>query len=84
MYDVIADLEVFAVSLRPAVPYLGALGENEAVNQQGYFVREGNRTVYPRDHRSLVLRLRTRDGVEGWGETYGLLQEGTEGGENGR
>ena len=73
MHDVISDLEVYVLSLSQDVPYLGALREHEQVNDQGYFVRQGNRTVYPRDNRSLVLRLRTRDGAEGWGETYGLV-----------
>ena len=36
-------------------------------------MRRGNRTVYPRANRSLVVRVVTEDGVEGWGETYGLV-----------
>ncbi|MCH7663393.1 MAG: mandelate racemase/muconate lactonizing enzyme family protein [Chloroflexi bacterium] len=36
-------------------------------------MRKGNRTVYPKQNRSLVVRLITHDGVEGWGETYGLV-----------
>lgn len=71
--DPIADIEVYVVDLRQDIPYLGALRDGETVNQAGYFVRKGNQTVYPRNNRSLVVRLRTQDGVEGWGETYGLV-----------
>lgn len=71
--DRIASVEIFLVDLSQDTPYLGSLREGESVNRSGYFVRKGNRTVYPRKNRSLVVRLRTRDGVEGWGETYGLV-----------
>ena len=71
--DRIQDIEVFIVDLRQDKPYLGSLREGETINDAGYFVRQGNRTVYPRNNRSLVVRIRTRDGVEGWGETYGLV-----------
>jgi len=73
MHDVVERLEVYLFSLRQEVPYLGPLRSGEQVNPRGYFVRKGNRTVYPRELRSLVLKLQTRDGVVGWGETYGLV-----------
>ena len=72
-HDRIENLEVYLVDLSQDQPYLGTLRGGETVNQAGYFVRRGNRTVYPRSNRSLVVRLRTGDGVEGWGETYGLV-----------
>lgn len=71
--DSVASIEVFIVDLSQDKPYLGSLREGESVNESGYFVRQGNRTVYPRNNRSLVVRALTRDGVEGWGETYGLV-----------
>ena len=71
--DPVASVEVFIVDLRQDKPYLGSLRDGEAVNESGYFVRKGNRTVYPRLNRSLVVRLTTKDGVQGWGETYGLV-----------
>ena len=71
--DAVAALEVYVVDLRQDTPYLGGLREGERVNSAGYFVRRGNRTVYPRDNRSLVVRVMTEGGVEGWGETYGLV-----------
>lgn len=71
--DPVATLEVYLVNLKQEQPYLGRLREGETVNPNGYFVRRGNRTVYPRINRSLVIRVETRGGVEGWGETYGLV-----------
>lgn len=73
MSDRIRKVEVFIVSLHQDGPYLGSLRKGETVNQQGYFVRRGNRTVYPRSNRSIVVRLTTDDGIVGWGETYGLV-----------
>ena len=71
--DPIATIETYVAYLRQDQPYLGSLREGESVNASGYFVRRGNRTVYPRTNRSLVVRMITRGGVEGWGETYGLV-----------
>ena len=71
--DPIAAIEVYIVDLRQDKPYLGSLRDGETVNESGYFVRRENRTVYPRANRSLVIRAVTEDGVEGWGETYGLV-----------
>ena len=71
--DLVAAIEVYIVNLYQVKPYLGSLRDGETVNESGYFVRRGNRTVYPRANRSLVIRMVTEDGVEGWGETYGLV-----------
>lgn len=73
MSDQVASIEVYVVDLSQDRPYLGALREGEEVDSRGYFVRKQNGTVYPRKNRSLVLRVLTRDGVEGWGETYGIV-----------
>ncbi len=73
MNDPIAKIDIFIVALAQDEPYLGSLRNNESINQNGYFVRQGNRTVYPRNNRSLVVRLRSESGVVGWGETYGLV-----------
>ena len=74
--DLVAAIEVYIVNLCQDVPYLGSLREGETVNECGYFVRTGNRTVYPRANRSLVVRVVTEAGLEGWGETYGLVAPG--------
>ncbi|MDF1816750.1 MAG: enolase C-terminal domain-like protein, partial [Verrucomicrobiales bacterium] len=71
--DPVKKIEVFIVNLSQDVPYLGPLREGETTNSAGYFVRKGNRTVYPRSNRSLAVRITTENGVEGWGETYGLV-----------
>ncbi len=71
--DVVERIAVFVVDLRQDKPYLGELRDGESVNPSGYFVRNGNRTVYPRANRSLVVQLTTKEGVIGWGETYGLV-----------
>ena len=71
--DRVSEIQIHLVDLSQDQPYLGALREGEVVNEAGYFVRKGNRTVYPRKNRSLVVKIVTRDGVIGWGETYGLV-----------
>lgn len=72
MSDTVASVETFVVTLPRDVPYLGPLGPGEAVNARGYVVRLGNGTIYPTVDRSVVVRVTTRDGRVGWGETYGI------------
>lgn len=74
--DPVESVTCFLVDLSQDRPYLGSLREGEKVNRSGYFVRRGNRTVYPIRNRSLVVRIRTRGGAVGWGETYGLVAPG--------
>jgi L-alanine-DL-glutamate epimerase-like enolase superfamily enzyme len=71
--DLVAAVEVYLVDLSQGTPYLGTLREGENVDPQGYFVRKQNGTVYPRSNRSLAVRIVTEQGVEGWGETYGIV-----------
>ncbi|PHR95458.1 MAG: enolase [Blastopirellula sp.] len=71
--DPIAAVEVYTVDLQQDQPYLGSLRTGEVINEHGYFVRRGNRTVYPSHNRSLVIRAITESGIEGWGETYGII-----------
>ena len=68
----VTQIDTYIVTLARDVPYLGPLADGERVNARGYIVRKGNGTVYPNVDRSVVVRLRTADGAEGWGETYGL------------
>ena len=72
----IARLDVFAVTIPQDTTYLGSLGPGEQVNSAGYFVRTGNRTIYPATMRSAVVRVTLDSGEEGWGETYGLVAPG--------
>ncbi|MCA3601200.1 MAG: mandelate racemase/muconate lactonizing enzyme family protein [Methylobacterium sp.] len=73
MRDTIATVESFVITIPRDTPYLGALRPGEEANARGYFVRKGNRTVYPAFDRNVLVRLRTRHGVIGWGETYGIV-----------
>jgi L-alanine-DL-glutamate epimerase-like enolase superfamily enzyme len=73
MRDAIARVEPFILTIPRDTPYLGALRKGEEANARGYFVRKGNRTVYPTVDRNVLVRITTRDGVVGWGETYGIV-----------
>jgi L-alanine-DL-glutamate epimerase-like enolase superfamily enzyme len=68
----IVDVETYIVTIPRDVPYLGPLASGEFVNSRGYVVRRGNGTIYPTVDRSIVIRVRTDDNIEGWGETYGI------------
>jgi L-alanine-DL-glutamate epimerase-like enolase superfamily enzyme len=72
----IASIETFVVSIPRDVPYLGALRAGEEVNEHGYLVRQGNRTVYPRTDKSVLVKVTTASGAVGWGETYGIVVPG--------
>lgn len=72
----IKSLETFSVTIPQEATYLGELRPDEAVNAAGYFVRRGNRTIYPAQMRSAVVRVTLDNGMEGWGETYGLVAPG--------
>jgi galactonate dehydratase len=71
--DAVTSVSVFSLTLPRDVPYLGAARPGEEPNARGYLVRKGNRTVYPTFDRSVLVKIVTRDGVVGWGETYGLV-----------
>lgn len=68
----VAKVETFIVTSERDTPYLGPLGPGESINSRGYIVRKGNGTIYPTVDRSVVVRVTTEDGAEGWGETYGI------------
>lgn len=72
MIDAIKRIETHIVTLERDTPYLGPLGPGEVVNSKGYFVRKGNRTIYPTVDRSVIVRIETRAGLVGYGETYGI------------
>ncbi|HSW15627.1 MAG TPA: mandelate racemase/muconate lactonizing enzyme family protein [Ramlibacter sp.] len=69
----ITQVESFIISLPREQPYLGPLGPGEQVNERGYIVRRGNRTVYPSTDMSVLLKVTADDGTVGWGETYGIV-----------
>jgi L-alanine-DL-glutamate epimerase-like enolase superfamily enzyme len=73
MAATIRSVEPIVVALPRDVPYLGPLGVGERVNERGYFVRTGNRTIYPVLDRSVLVKITATDGTVGWGETYGIV-----------
>lgn len=73
MSERVARIEVFSLSVPRDTPYLGALRPGESVNEKGYLVRKGNRTVYPTVDRSVLVRIESTSGAVGWGETYGIV-----------
>jgi L-alanine-DL-glutamate epimerase-like enolase superfamily enzyme len=73
MAATIRAVETIIVALPREIPYLGPLGEGEHVNERGYFVRRGNRTIYPTTDRSAIVKITADDGTVGWGETYGIV-----------
>lgn len=70
--DRIEKLECFVVSVPRDVPYLGPLREGESVNDKGYLIRKGNRSIYPASDMSVLVRITGESGTVGWGETYGI------------
>lgn len=73
MTDKIRSVETIVIALPRDVPYLGPLGQGEQVNERGYFVRDGNRTIYPTADRSVLVKITASGGAIGWGETYGIV-----------
>ena len=69
----IRSIDPIVVALPRDTPYLGPLAAGEEVNRRGYFVRKGNRTIYPTVDRSVLVRMTASDGTIGWGETYGIV-----------
>jgi galactonate dehydratase len=76
MNERVARIEAFTITIPRDTPYLGALRKGETVNDRGYIVRKGNRTVYPTADRTIVVRIETTGGAVGWGETYGIVAPG--------
>lgn len=76
MTDLVHSIDVYSLTLPRDTPYLGSPRPGEEPNEQGYLVRKGNRTVYPIFDRSVLVRIETKSGVIGWGETYGLVAPG--------
>lgn len=71
--SLVTQVDAFILTVPRDEPYLGALGPGETPNSRGYFVRQGNKTVYPIFDRSVVVRVTTDTGETGWGETYGIV-----------
>lgn len=72
-FDAIRKVETFIVSIPRDVPYLGPLREGERINEKGYLIRKGNRSIYPSTDMSVLVKITTESGKIGWGETYGIV-----------
>lgn len=72
-FDAIRKVETFIVSIPRDVPYLGPLREGERINEKGYLIRKGNRSIYPSTDMSVLVKLTAESGKIGWGETYGIV-----------
>jgi len=70
--DAIARVDTFIVRAARDVPYLGPLRAGERINEKGYLIRNGNRSIYPAADMSVVVRVTGESGQVGWGETYGI------------
>ncbi|MBI3706336.1 MAG: mandelate racemase/muconate lactonizing enzyme family protein [Proteobacteria bacterium] len=73
MVERVESVECFVVSIPREVPYLGPLRAGEAINPKGYFVRAGNRTVYPAAENTVLVKIVTASGAIGWGEAFGVI-----------
>lgn len=71
--DVITRVESFIVSIPRDVPYLGPLRAGERINERGYIIRNGNRSIYPSTDMSVLIKVTAESGKVGWGETYGIV-----------
>lgn len=71
--DAIVRIETFIISIPREVPYLGPLKAGEAINERGYLVRKGNRTIYPSTDMTLLVKVTGESGKVGWGECYGIV-----------
>jgi L-alanine-DL-glutamate epimerase-like enolase superfamily enzyme len=70
---VIRSVESFIISIPRDTPYLGPLGPGERINERGYLIRHGNRSIYPDSDMSVLVKIIADDGTVGWGETYGIV-----------
>lgn len=70
--DPIERIETFILSIPRNTPYLGPPGPGETINERGYLIRRGNRSIYPVTDMSVLVKATTRGGVVGWGESYAI------------
>ncbi|MFI5015608.1 MAG: mandelate racemase/muconate lactonizing enzyme family protein [Hyphomicrobiales bacterium] len=70
--DAIRSVETFIISLPRDAPYLGPLRPGERINERGYIIRGGNRSIYPSTDMSVLVKITGESGIVGWGETYGV------------
>lgn len=71
--DSIRSVETFIIAIPRDVPYLGPLRDGEVINEKGYLIRKGNRSIYPSTDMSVLVKITGESGTVGWGETYGIV-----------
>ncbi len=71
--DIITRVETFIISIPRDVPYLGPLRDGEVINEKGYIIRKGDRSIYPTTDMSVLVKVTAESGKVGWGETYGIV-----------
>lgn len=72
MTDTIEKIETFFVSIPNSDSYMSSHFVNSEMKAKGYAISPINKTIYPSDFRSILVKVTTKDGCVGWGETYGL------------
>ncbi len=72
--DCVDRVEVFFLRMPREVGL--HMGRRPEVNERGYIIDPDNGTIYPADDRTLIVKITTRDGRIGWGETYGIAAAG--------
>ncbi|PRY22261.1 galactonate dehydratase [Aliiruegeria haliotis] len=70
--DAIVKIETFIISIPRETPYLGPLKDGEFINEKGYLIRKGNRSIYPSTDMTLLIKVTGESGLVGWGECYGI------------
>ncbi len=70
MPEIIDRVEAFPIRVPRDVPYLGALEDGVSANSKGYFIRSRNKTIYPVNDQSVVVKITTSGGAIGWGECF--------------
>ncbi len=61
----IASVDVFVLKIAAEMPYLG---QTPAQAAEGYFVRSPWQSIYSSRYESMLVRIVSDDGAEGWGE----------------
>lgn len=64
----IVDVAVFPLRMQGDAPYLGAQEGGGDPPRDRYYVRPPWRSLYAPAHETLIVRMTTDDGIQGWGE----------------
>ena len=73
MNSIIKKIEVFPISIPRKTPYLGSLDSRNRVNEKGYFIRPGNKSIYHVNDQSVLVKVTAQNGVYGWGECVAFV-----------